>query len=533
MFRRIVSNLSFSPALVGQLGFYAKRLRKEETTRRIGLIFTALALVVQYFAVFSPPESANASSANSFVSGGVKNISEFVKYYDKNHNNIRDLFNSLGITKNELESAKKQTVNSKGVYSWGLQSRFSKSQGEGSYTVNKSGENKGTRNFYYRPLSLWDTGSNVKNGSNYTMFVGKSSKFGWFAIIDICGNLVTKTPPAKPECPKGTVGVYPKCTQPPSARCDYLKISSINNTHTFKARAVTANEATIKSYQYTVKKNGSVVHTKTNASSAETNEYTYSQNEVGNYTVELVVKTSLGDKTGSGCIKTFNVTAPEVCAVNPSLSKDDPMCQPCPGDESLWIKDEKCASELVQTKSAKNGSQGNVDASTVISKENDRITYLLTVENTGLLETTTDIHELLDDVSEYASIIDSGGGALNRDKKTLSWTNIKLAPKEKQTRAFTIQVSENISAMPQGLDDKDSFNCVMTNTFGNTVQIPVKCPTPKIVESIVSEMPKTGPTENMIFAGILISVVAYFYARSRQLKTEVRLIRRDLNTGTI
>jgi len=40
MFRKIVSNLPFSPALVGQLGFYAKRLRKEETTRRLGLILS-------------------------------------------------------------------------------------------------------------------------------------------------------------------------------------------------------------------------------------------------------------------------------------------------------------------------------------------------------------------------------------------------------------------------------------------------------------------------------------------------------------
>ena len=52
MFRKLVSNIAFSPALVSQLGFYAKRLRKEETTRRIGLIFTVLALVVQSFEVF-------------------------------------------------------------------------------------------------------------------------------------------------------------------------------------------------------------------------------------------------------------------------------------------------------------------------------------------------------------------------------------------------------------------------------------------------------------------------------------------------
>lgn len=56
MFRKLVSSLPFSPALVGQLGFYARRLGREQTTRRLGLIFTLLALVVQSFALFSPPE---------------------------------------------------------------------------------------------------------------------------------------------------------------------------------------------------------------------------------------------------------------------------------------------------------------------------------------------------------------------------------------------------------------------------------------------------------------------------------------------
>jgi len=43
MFKKIVSQLSFSPALVAQLGFYARRLRKEQATRRLGLVFVGLA----------------------------------------------------------------------------------------------------------------------------------------------------------------------------------------------------------------------------------------------------------------------------------------------------------------------------------------------------------------------------------------------------------------------------------------------------------------------------------------------------------
>jgi LPXTG-motif cell wall-anchored protein len=73
----------------------------------------------------------------------------------------------------------------------------------------------------------------------------------------------------------------------------------------------------------------------------------------------------------------------------------------------------------------------------------------------------------------------------------------------------------------------------MTNTFGNTVAINVNCPTPKVIEQTVAELPHTGASANMIFAGAVLATVTFFYARSRQLKTEVRLIRRDLNAGTI
>jgi hypothetical protein len=99
---------------------------------------------------------------------------------------------------------------------------------------------------------------------------------------------------------------------------------------------------------------------------------------------------------------------------------------------------------------------------------------------------------------------------------------------------FTIQVADTIPAMGTGVSDRTSYDCRMDNTFGNIVSIGVDCPVQKqVVEQTVAELPHTGPRENMIFAGVVFAVVAYFYARSRQMKKEVRLIRRDKNAGTI
>ena len=118
MFRKIVSNLAFSPALVGQLGFYAKRLRKEEATRRVGLIFTALALVVQWFAVFTPPESANASNGNNIIYSGFKDKNDLLAIYDRNkdsagHTDLQQIYKYFGITRQDIANGSMKSINSR------------------------------------------------------------------------------------------------------------------------------------------------------------------------------------------------------------------------------------------------------------------------------------------------------------------------------------------------------------------------------------------------------------------------------------
>ena len=109
-----------------------------------------------------------------------------------------------------------------------------------------------------------------------------------------------------------------------------------------------------------------------------------------------------------------------------------------------------------------------------------------------------------------------------------------LKPGQKEIRTFSVSVLPEIPATPQGISDGSSYDCRMQNTFYEAyVTIPVNCPPPKVIEQIVPELPHTGPRENVTFAVIVFSVVVYFYLRSRQLTTEVRLIRRDVNGGTI
>lgn len=410
MFRKIVSNLSFSPALVGQLGFYAKRLKKEETTRRLGLIFVALALVVQCLAVFQPPESANASSSNDFVAGGLglgsnRSINNFLAPYDANTNNLKDIMNYMGISRSEIANAQYSSWITGTTYrSWGHNPIYTSAQGEQATTITNTTGTSNITTVYSRPMYL-------ANGTNSRIYgwVGHSARVGWFAIMQACGNLVTTIvpPPITPPAP-------PK---------------------------------------------------------------------------------------------------PPVIPAKPA--------------------------NIVVSKTANNISQGNVAASTVAAKENDKITYTLNVENTGGTAKEVALADNLTDTLEYATLTDNGGGTFNSTTKTLSWPNVTLKAGEKQTRNFAVQVLSTIPATPVGQSDPESYNCVMSNAFAaggspsSGVTIPVTCAPPKVIEQVTTELPHTGPTENMIFAGVVLAVVTYFFLRSKQLGKEVRLIRRDLNAGTI
>lgn len=537
MFRKIVSNLAFSPALVGQLGFYAKRLRKEEATRRIGLIFTALALVVQSFAVFTPPEVTNAANGDNVIYSGVTSKEDLLGVYDRGvdsagRNDIRQIYTHFGISRQDIANGTIGTyytndfngqIKTVGRNNWGVSNRY--------------------------PIQITDTNTTVYSGGfldNYNSkrwpmraLIGQRSIDGqWFAITLDCGNVVYVVPPPP--------------VKRPNASCSALTITPISRTKVqLSATAATVDGATISAYTYTIRNaSGAIVSSDRLTTTAPTSQLEKTLPRDGSYTATVTVSTSVGDKTSSGCAAALSISPEPRCPLNPALVESSPECKPCEGNPSLWYKDDKCKANFEIAKSVSNITQNLVDANGKTAQPNDQLRYTLSVKNTGTTTGTYAVGDSLSDVLEYADIVDLGGGSLTQSgavshqaqtssqaqslvSPAVTWSSVTLKPGETATKVVLVRVKAILPTTALNMANMMSYDCKMANTFGNTLSVPVQCPPEKVVESVVAELPHTGATENMVFAGIVLAVVAYFYARARQTKNEIRLIRRDLHAGTI
>jgi hypothetical protein len=472
MFRKIVSNLSFSPALVGQLGFYAKRLRKEETTRRLGVFFVILAMVVQSLAVFNPPTPANAADSNDLIYGGIRpsdgGLSIFLKSYDNNVNGLHDVINYFGITRDEIASANHGAFDNVASFSDSWYSVNHRQTGiSGEQALQTTDSSTGTAmTFYTRPWYRTDNKNPILWGfKGYSAQLAATTGNGTFYLMDICGNLIIKKLPPPP---------VPKCTI--AGKTDL----NANDANCFE--------------NCTVSGKGSLA------------------------------------KNDSRCF------VPCALVGLGGIPASNAQCTPCllSGLGTIALSNNQChEGQLTMSKSAVNISQNNVDATTVVAKAGDQIRYVLTAKNSSGADVNLTFRDDLTDTLEYATLTDNGGGTFDSSKQELAWPEVTIKAGDLQSRTFLVQIKSVIPATPVGVSNPTSYDCHITNVFGNQTDITIDCPAPKVVEKIVTQLPHTGPTENMLFAGVVLGVVTYFYLRTRQVNKEIRLIRRDLNAGAI
>lgn len=388
MFRKLVSNLSFSPSVIDDIGRYSNKLKKEELTRRLSVLFIVLAVLVQSFALFSPPSSANASNSQDIIPGGVSSVDDFLSIYDRNDQDIKDIFYSLGIRRTDIAALRPSKIEpSQNTYALFRHGGLSSYNRESRLYYDRSVGGTGTR--YFARLS--DAGMENRSIDGWS---GYSDSLGWFAVAKANGSIIVESLPIQ-----------------------------------------------------------------------------------------------IKDTSGS------------TQAV----------------DRKLTVR------KLGYDKTIENGPATN----------NDRIEYVLSTTNTRGIPITAVFDVQLNDALEYASLIDKGGGDFSNDTKKLSWQPVSLEAGETQSRTFVIKMFPQFPATSQGVSNPNSFDCTVTVVFGQKQSTPVDCPPEKNIEGFLMSLPGLHKNDAAVVTLVVLSLVLYFYLRTKIIGDELRILRHSFSRRTV
>ena len=158
--------------------------------------------------------------------------------------------------------------------------------------------------------------------------------------------------------------------------------------------------------------------------------------------------------------------------------------------------------------------------------------YTLTVKNTS---GNTPINgyvfeENMSDVLQYADITDLHGGTKD-DKNIVRWPAVDIAPNQSVSKDITVKVKAKIPQTSSAGTNPGSYDMIMTNVFGDTVNIKLKKSARKQVETTTTSLPNTGPGETLLVGFVITMAAGYFFARSRLMVKELEIVRDDYASG--
>lgn len=193
---------------------------------------------------------------------------------------------------------------------------------------------------------------------------------------------------------------------------------------------------------------------------------------------------------------------------------------------STPVAQQNFGSSIVTSKRVRNFTQGVEDANGLKAEPGDRLEFIVNTRNSGdsLNITVTDN---LSDILEYSTLIDAGGGQFDELSKSLSWGQLTIDKGATDVRKFIVEVHDKINSSPSLANNPNSYDCVLSNTYGNTVGVKVDCPLTKKVELFIDGLPSIGLLGNLLLSIGFSLMATFLYLRSRQISKELNILKRE------
>jgi len=568
MFKKLLSNLPFNPSLINQVAFYGQRMHQEERVRRSGLILVVLAVLVQMFAVISPPQPTLAESDNDIIRGGFATKEQAVLHCLNGSSDFFEILTYYGLGCDSVNNASVVEIRSNAADydSLGRNQQGSVIARTGKATNEYPVDIPGAGRFWMKDLRAWDSGAY----STYKV-LRMTNKYGQTIMVMFsCGNIVTTgkyTPPEPPPPPPPPANRRPAMNF--SANCSAVSWSAGDYDGMPRVRIYITPSTANSETDWANK--GPFVHSSAPTGSGTVNAGSWPvpsqyQNQTTRYRVFGVVSDRLpgGQMDDTNFARAIPVTGvlfgpcaelpppppppstPEpptdVCPNTAGTQTSTSECDVCPSIGGVQSSEAECkpceaaeddddgSSCLILSKTARNNTQNIENADGTVAAAGDSIIYNLSAVNNGKITVKGFVvEENISDILDYADVTDLNGGVL--DGSMVRWPKTDLSPGETVKEKLIVKIKNPIPNTPMSASDPSHFDLVMNNVYGNAVNIKLSEDIVKRTETVATTLPNTGPGEVLAVSITLTVVVSYFFARSRLMGKELDLVRAEYTTS--
>jgi len=632
MVNKILANLSFSSSSAEQLNFYIKRLRREESVRKLGVFMLVMSMLVQLFAMNVPAEKSLAYSDNDILSG-IRTKQDILKAWDRPGSDISKIYGKFGVKRDDIKNLSTKpndTIRSNANNFWSI--------GRNSLTgySNISGSDKNKEiavrtdgpTVYLRPLRAWDSPGSY---SNYAAFKGKNSTTGEaFWIIADCGNYtqIGKGQPPKPELQikKSIVGKADKVKAGDTIK---FRVEYRNKKQDSLAEDVVVTDK-LQTDKFQVISNEKIGRDNTLERKIGNLQHT-DNSRVFDFSVrvkkDLKPNTKICNTAKISASNANSATSSPVCVsvytpcpYNPDIPSDGKGCKEptaackltygvlsqatrevrfntkVSSTDSKKVKMQKYVYEFGDGTRQEHSSTKFSDERThtyPVGKFNAQVTAFYTISGQAgkskkasctqqiqmyppntpppeippslskevtnitknvsgqealntkvsagdvleykLITTNSRDTEIKDftvkdyvgDIIEYSDIdlafLAKQGGTYDKATKSVVWDKQTLSSASDTVRKFRVTIKNPIPTTNTPSNVTTSFDCKISNEYGDEISMDVQCPMLKSVETL----PNTGPGTAIGIAFVGTTISSYFFFRSRLLAKEMLIARKN------
>jgi uncharacterized repeat protein (TIGR01451 family) len=551
MFDKILANLPYNPSMIEQASFYSRRLKQEQSIRRLGVIMITLSMFVQIFAGALPPEKSLAYSDNH-IQNGVKTRRDLLQAWDNPRSDVATIYKKFGVSRKDIADLPfrpNDTIrsNARNFWSIGRNSLSGYSDINQRYKRNEIALRSGGTTVYMRQLNAWDT---RVSHTNYKAFRGTNSTTGeTFWILVDCGNYtqIGKVTPKNPqlEIRKSIVGGSSTAKAGDTIK---FRIEYRNRAQDSLAENVVLTD-NLATHKYDLV---GPEHISPDRNGRFTKQFGNLYFTGNSRVLDIRVRLKQDLKTGAVVCNTARINASNAQVANSKvcLRIQNPQPQsrsqptPTPTTVPTTVAPEKPIAPTVipvtanitnenvpvgLSKTVSNITQnlkGNKALESAV-RPGDVLEYSLLTTNGNDSEITE--HEIIDyvgDILDYADIdeefLATQSGQFDPTAKTVSWADQTLPASGDVTRSFRVVMKDPLPSTNSPSSLTTDFDCKISNQYGDEISLQVQCPFVKGVE----QLPNTGPGEAVGAAFVISLISGYFFARSRLLAKEVSIIKK-------